>query len=142
MNLLQRTAFVAAFGLASVTAKAQTEIKSQTDYKNVQASINAVSKKLYDYAQLYPAYSFTPQYNEAGKLIAMSVNGVSNEIDANRIANHLMELEMLGEAVRTMNIAHLPTVKGNPGKGMLSETDAKNYTPAFSKENQTVTSAR
>lgn len=133
MKLLQYTLLMAVICLSNAV-QAQSQIQSKEDYKKVQASINAVSKRLFEYARLYPAYSFTAQYDDAGKVVAMDVKGVSNADDAQQIAAYLMKLESLGELVRTMNVAYLPEIKGNPAKAMLSENEALNYTPTFERE--------
>lgn len=133
MKFLQYTLLLAVICLSGAM-QAQSQIQSKEDYKKVQASINAVSKRLFEYARLYPTYSFAAQYDDAGKVVAMDVKGVPNSEDAQRIATYLMKLESLGELVRTMNVAYLPEIKGNPAKTMLSENQALNYTPTFERE--------
>ena len=120
--------------LTIVTAHAQTNtvgIQSKADYQRVKESINALSQKLYAYGKQYPAYAFSAEYNTDGKVIAMNVTGVANQDDAKQISTYLLELENLGQLVRTMDAAHLPKIKGDANEGMLSENEAKEYVPLF-----------
>jgi hypothetical protein len=92
------------------------------------------------YAKQYPTYGFAAQYNEAGELTGMKVSGVADKVDAGKISDYLLELEVLGAIVRNMDSRHLPEVKENITKTILSEGEAKNYTPSFVGE--PITSAK
>jgi hypothetical protein len=142
MKLIQYATSIVILVLSATAVQAQSQIQSPSDYKNIQASINAVSKKLFDYTQQYPSYSFSAQYDEAGKLTGMDVRGVSNDIDKKDIELNLMELETLGTIVRTMNVKYLPSSKENVNKTMLSENEAKTYKPTFNKVSEPITAAR
>jgi hypothetical protein len=140
MKPLHITSFFFALGLSVMligTTKAQTKIESKEDYKSIRTSINDVSQKLYVYAKQYPAYGFSAQYNDAGELTGMNVSGVADTADAEKISNYLLELEVLGAIVRNMDGSHLPEVKENGARTILSEVEAKNYTPSYDGEPMT-----
>lgn len=132
-NNTLRFILVIILGLALSISVAQAQsgaaIESKADYQRIKESINAVSQKLYAYGKQYPAYDFSAEYSTEGKVIAMNVSGVSNKEDAKQISIYLLELENLGELVRSMDADHLP--KGKSTEGMLSENEAKQYVPIF-----------
>jgi hypothetical protein len=139
MKSLHLAIFFFALGLSlwTSTAKAQTKIESKSDYTTIRTSISTLSQKLYRYTKQYPALAFSAQYDETGQLTGMYVSGVDDKADAETISNYLLELEMFGQIVRNMDDDHLPESKENLAKTMLSEVEAKNYTPRFDGEPMT-----
>jgi hypothetical protein len=129
--LLVFSVFIMQGLISSAQSSSVATINSKDDYVHIKASINIVSQKLYHYAQQYPGYTFTPEYSESGKILKVTVAGVSDKETASQISTYLLELEILGEMIRTMNGAHLPAGNESSKKTMLTENEAKQYVPEF-----------
>ena len=84
-------------------------IKSQSDYAVAVNSIHSIAGKLYDAHVKYPSLTYTHVYNQDGSLMGFAVTGVSKSSEADQISSSLMELEMLGNAIKNMDLAYLPT---------------------------------
>jgi hypothetical protein len=123
--------FAIALAPATLLAQSAHGIQSKEDYEKIKASINTLSQKLYGYAQQYPAYAFEAAYNPEGKVVEMHVSGVANADDAKQISIYLLELENLGELVRTMDYNHLPDSNEKTENTRLSEIEALEYKPLF-----------
>ena len=87
-------------------------IKSQSDYLVAVNSIQSLAGTLYDAHVKYPALSYTHVYSQDGSLMGFAVTGVSKSSEADKISSNLMELEMLGNAINTMDLAFLPSDDG------------------------------
>jgi len=125
--------------LAPFATQAQTaSIQSKADYENVKASINTIAQKLYGYAKQYPGYTFSAEYNAAGKVIAMPVAGVSKESDAKQISAYLLEMENLGELARNVNPKYLTVTKSDN----ITENEASKYEPVFANTGDVMSSTK
>jgi hypothetical protein len=91
----------------NTTASTYT-IKSQSDYQVAVNSIHTIAGTLYDAHVKYPSLAYTHVYNQDGSLMGFTVTGVSQSSEADKISSNLMELEMLGNAINSMDLAYLP----------------------------------
>lgn len=82
-------------------------IGSTADYLYVEESINTLAAKIRDSFQKYPNLKYSPVYDN-GEIIAFMINGVSKSSAADELSSYLMQLEVLGNAVRTMDEAYMP----------------------------------
>lgn len=82
-------------------------ITSTEDYLQLESSIQAAADKLHDAYQKYPHLSYEPSYN-GDQIIGFVVNGVKNREDGNEIAYYLMQLELMGQVVETIDEKYLP----------------------------------
>ncbi len=87
-------------------------VKSQSDYLVAVNSIQSLAGTLYDAHVKYPALAYTHVYNQDGSLMGFAVTGVSKSSEADKISSSLMELEMLGNAINSMDLAYLPSDDG------------------------------
>ncbi|HEY3404365.1 MAG TPA: hypothetical protein VGK59_13335 [Ohtaekwangia sp.] len=114
-------------------AMAQTtspgSINSTQDYIHIRESINTLSQQLFALYQKHPSCTFSPEYNDEGRLVVMHVNGVSNAAEAQQISRCLMDLESLGNLVRNMNEEYLPVTFEDAEKSRLNEQDSEAYFP-------------
>ena len=121
----------------SFTSAAQTStpvaINSKDDYAKIKSSIASLSQKLYHYSQQYPGYTFSTEYGATGKVLQVQVSGVADDEMARQISRCHLELENLGEIIRRMNGAYLPTEKTNTQESKLTESEAKKYVPDFGR---------
>ena len=85
-------------------------INSTEDYVRIEGQINALGESLRDAHKKYPNMNYMPVYNE-DQIVAFMINGVNNNAAADAISNNLMQLEILSDAVRSMDISLLPTAK-------------------------------
>jgi hypothetical protein len=93
-------------------ANQQYAIDSQAEYEHVVQSIQSLAGKLYDAHVKYPQLSYTHVYNNNGALMGFTVTGVSHSAEANEISASLMKLELLGNAISTMDQSYLPKDDG------------------------------
>lgn len=123
--------------ISSYKAVAQTTsptgINSTQDYIHVRESISVLSQKLYNYYKENPACSFSAEYNNQGKIVAMNVTGVSDPVAAKQISTCLMELESLGSMVRNMNGDYIPVSVEDAETTVLNQEQAEAYVPSFDK---------
>lgn len=82
-------------------------ITSTEDYVQLENSIKSVADKLHDAYQKYPNLSYEASYN-GDQIIGFVVNGVKNREDGNEIAYYLMQLELMGKVVETIDEKYLP----------------------------------
>jgi len=85
-------------------------INSTEDYLRVERQITALGETLGEAFKKYPNLSYMPVYNE-DQIIAFMINGVNNSAAANAISNNLMQLEILSDAVMSMDESLLPSAK-------------------------------
>lgn len=105
------------------------KIKSATDYRIVQDSIEALAYELYTVYQRYPQVRYKHQFDAQGRLSGVSVTGIRDKETAGRVSSHLMKLEVLGEAIRTMDRAYLPKAEMPTSFGRLSRKETLRYVP-------------
>lgn len=86
----------------------QYVISSQEDYALAVESIEELAVKLYYAHQKYPKLNYSQVYNNDGSLMGFMVTGVPQSGEADEISGFLVELELLGNAVNTMDAAYLP----------------------------------
>ena len=87
-------------------------IKSTDDYYRIEGQIKGLGEMLSEANKLYPNLKSTPVYNE-DEIVAFIITGVTNTKDADKISNSLMQLEILANAIRTMDENYLPSVKAS-----------------------------
>lgn len=87
-------------------------INSQDDYLRVEQQINSVAAKLRDAHQKYPNLSYTPLFSDS-ELTGFIITGVSENHVADELSACLVQLDVLGKAVRAMDPGYLPNVDSN-----------------------------
>ncbi len=87
-------------------------INSQDDYVRVEQQINSVAAKLRDAHQKYPNLSYTPLFSD-NELTGFIITGVSENHVADELSACLVQLDVLGKAVRAMDPSYLPNVDSN-----------------------------
>lgn len=92
----------------SQNSAARYSIHSQAEYQMAVESIQELANTLYNAHVKYPALAYSHVYNNDGSLMGFTITGVSQSKDADKISSSLMQLEMLGTAVNTMDLAYLP----------------------------------
>lgn len=110
------------------SAVAQYTITSQSDYVAAAESIQILAVKLYDAHVKYPALAYTHVYNHDGSLMGFTVTGVPQSGEADKISASLMELEMLGNAINSMDVAYLPETKNEKLSSRISRKKAMENT--------------
>jgi hypothetical protein len=85
-------------------------INSTEDYLRVERQITALGESLGEAFKKYPNLNYMPVYNE-DQIIAFMINGVNNSAAADAISNNLMQLEILSDAVMSMDESLLPSTK-------------------------------
>jgi hypothetical protein len=105
------------------------KIKSEADYRIVQDSIEVLAYELYTVYQQYPKIRYKHQFDAQGKLTGVSVTGIRDKETAGKVSSHLMKLEVLGEAIRTMDRAYLPGSTMPASFGKLSQKETLRYVP-------------
>lgn len=85
-------------------------ISSTEDYLRIEGEIKALGETLRDALKKYPNLSYMPVYNEE-QIVAFMINGVNNSAAADAISNNLMQLEILSDAVMSMDESLLPSSK-------------------------------
>jgi hypothetical protein len=85
-------------------------IRSTEDYLRIERQITALGESLGDALKKYPSLNYMPVYNE-DQIVAFIINGVNNSAAADAISNNLMQLEILYDAVRYMDVSLLPSAK-------------------------------
>ena len=83
-------------------------VNSTEDYIRIEAQINALGESLRDAHKKYPNLNYMPVYNE-DQIVAFMINGVNDSADADQISNSLMQLEVLADAIKSMDVAYLPS---------------------------------
>lgn len=96
-------------------------ITSTEDYLQLESSIKSVADKLHDAYQKYPNLSYEASYN-GDQIIGFVVNGVKNSEDGNEIAYYLMQLELMGKVVETIDEKYLPS---DSASSRVSKRDAQ-----------------
>ena len=99
--------YPAVSALLSNNAMGHYSINSTEDYLYVEQSINTLAAKIRDAYQKYPNVNYSPVYDN-GEIIAFMINGVSKSSAADELSSNLMQLEVLGNAVRTMDVSYVP----------------------------------
>jgi hypothetical protein len=117
------------------------KIKSTTDYRIVQDSIEVLAYELYTVYQQYPETRYKHQFDAQGRLTGISVTGIRDKATAGRVSSYIMKLEVLGEAIRTMDRAYLPDSDMPANFGRLSQKETLQYAPVpkAPKENRVLT---
>jgi hypothetical protein len=85
-------------------------INSTEDYIRIEDQITTLGESLRDAYKKHPNLSYMPVYN-GEQIVAFMINGVKESEDADQISNNLMQLEILADAVKSMDESHLPTIK-------------------------------
>ena len=99
-------------------------ISSQSDYLKAVSSINELASKLYRAHSKYPQLAYSHVYNSNGELMGFTVEGVSQSSVADEISGQLMELEVLGNAIHSMNDTYLPESKNSKLSSRVSKKRA------------------
>lgn len=86
-------------------------INSQSEYQMAVSSIQDLASKLYSAHVKYPALAYSHVYNNDGSLMGFTVTGVPQSAEADKISSSLMELELLGKAINSMDLAYVPDSK-------------------------------
>ncbi|HEX6222922.1 MAG TPA: hypothetical protein VFZ52_00840 [Chryseolinea sp.] len=100
-------------------------ISSQEEYALAVESIEELAVKLYYAHQKYPKLSYSQVYNNDGSLMGFTVSGVPQSTEADQISAFLVELEVLGKAVNTMDVALLPDSKNEKLESRVSKKQAE-----------------
>jgi hypothetical protein len=111
----------------------QYVINSQEDYALAVESIEELAVKLYYAHQTYPKLDYSQVYNNDGSLMGFTVTGVSQSGEADKISGFLVELELLGNAVNTMDAAYLPASKNEKLSSRVSKKQAESDVQAESE---------
>jgi hypothetical protein len=85
-------------------------INSTEDYIRVEGEITALGESLGAAHKKYPNLNYMPVYND-DQIIAFMINGVNDSTAADHISNTLMQLEVLAEAIKSMDASYLPSTK-------------------------------
>jgi hypothetical protein len=85
-------------------------INSTEDYIRIEDQITTLGESLRDAYNKHPNVSYMPVYN-GEQIVAFMINGVKGSEDADQISHNLMQLEILADAVKSMDESHLPTIK-------------------------------
>jgi hypothetical protein len=114
-------------------------INSADEYLRIQDSVQVLAYDLYLISEAFPNYKYVHQTNEAGKIVAVSVVGISDAEMATKAATNLMLLEVLGDQVRKIDPSLLPSNRFK-GDEIVSEKEAARYKPAppRMKEHKTI----
>jgi hypothetical protein len=111
----------------------QPKINSAEDYIRVRESIVAISQKLYVLHLKYPNASVHTELYDDGDLKSIKVNGVANIMDANAMRDHIMEIEMLGNAVRKMDQRYIPTTTEIAENSRMKEKEEKQHLASLAR---------
>ncbi len=103
-------------------------IQSQSDYQVAVNSIHSLAGKIYDAHVKHPSLAYSHVYNQDGSLMGFSVTGVSTSSEADQISASLMELELLGNAIKNMDLAYLPTDNNEKLNSRVSKKKAMQNT--------------
>ena len=106
----------------------QYVIHSQEEYALAVESINELAVKLYYAHQKYPKLTYSQVYNNDGSLMGFTVTGVPQSVEADKISGFLVQLEILGTAVNTMDAAYLPESKNEKLSSRVSKKQATRST--------------
>jgi hypothetical protein len=109
-------------------AAQQYVIHSQEEYTLAVESINELAVKLYYAHQKYPKLTYTQVYDSDGSLMGFTVNGVPQSAEADKISSFLVQLEVLGTAVNTMDAVYLPESKNEKLTSRVSKKQATQST--------------
>lgn len=85
-------------------------INSTEDYVRIEGQLTSIGESLRAAHAKYPNLSYLPVYNDE-QIVAFMINGVNNNEAADQISNNLMQLEILSEAIKSMDISFLPSTK-------------------------------
>jgi len=109
-------------------AAQQYVIHSQEEYTLAVESINELAVNLYYAHQKYPKLTYAQVYNSDGSLMGFTVTGVPQSAEADKISGFLVQLEILGSAVNTMDAAYLPESKNEKLTSRVSKKQATQST--------------
>jgi hypothetical protein len=112
----------------------QYVIHSQEEYTLAVESINELAVKLFYAHQKYPKLIYAQVYNTDGSLMGFTVTGVPQSVEADKISGFLVQLEVLGSAVNTMDPAYLPESKNEKLTSRVSKKQATQSTVREEKE--------
>jgi hypothetical protein len=112
-----------------VPAKQYNEIGSNVEYLAARDSIEILAYELYLIYQRYPTLSYQPETDALGNVTGISVSGVNSLSVADQVASHLMKIETLGKAIRSVDKSYLPPAAIGETTGGLSEKEARRYVP-------------
>ena len=85
-------------------------INSTEDYIRIEDQISVLGESIGEAHKSHPNLTYIPVYN-GDQIVAFMINGVKDSKSADEISNNLMQLEILAEAVKSMDESHLPTIK-------------------------------
>lgn len=93
-------------------AAADYSIDSSEDYLNLETAIKEIAGKVNEAYQKYPALTYEPAYN-GEEIIGFVIGGVRNREEGNEIAYYLMQLEIMGNVVATVDEKFLPVTSAS-----------------------------
>jgi hypothetical protein len=85
-------------------------INSTEDYLRIESQITALGEALGNAFKKHPNLNYMAVYNE-NHIVAFMINGVNDSAAADEISNCLMQLEVLSDAVMSMDESFLPSTK-------------------------------
>jgi hypothetical protein len=97
-------------------------IDSSEDYLNLESAIREVAGKVSEAYQKYPGLTYEPAYN-GEEIIGFVIGGVKNAEEGNEIAYYLMQLEIMGNVVATVDEKFLPVASAS---SRVSRKDSRN----------------
>jgi len=114
-------------------------IKTTSDYKRAQDSVQILAYGLYKLYEMYPSFSYVHQVDDHGKIVAVSVIGIRDAQRAEAAARNLMSLEILGDAINRMDKSLLPTATAATREKKMTREETLKYqpTPRYPKEKRT-----
>jgi hypothetical protein len=78
----------------------------------------------------YPDFTYVHHVDEQGKIAAISVMGIRDTELAVAAANYLMSIEILGEALNTMDKSLIPAQTSATREKKLGREDTLKYKPS------------
>jgi hypothetical protein len=85
-------------------------INSTDDYIRIEEQIASLGESLRHAHKTYADLSYMPVYN-GDKIVAFMINGVNDSKAADQISHNLMQLEVLADAIKSMDESYLPSTK-------------------------------
>jgi hypothetical protein len=99
-------------------------INSTEDYIRIEDQISVLGESIGQAYKNHPNLSYIPVYN-GDQIVAFMINGVKDSKSADQISNDLMQLEILSDAVRSMDESLLPTIKDSKLSRVSKKTASK-----------------
>jgi len=85
-------------------------INSTEDFIRIEEQIASLGESIRAAHKKHPNLSYMPVSNN-DQIVAFMINGVNDSDAADQISNNLMQLEILSDAVKSMDESYLPTIK-------------------------------